>query len=82
MIVADTFFGSHKLAGALASRQKAFLCLVKRDQLGVQEAGGVLGEGESCVTTNVEEAPRVVPIVNKLQRRGGAYPIPHREASA
>ena len=39
VIVADTFCEARKRAGALASRQTAFLCLVKRDQLGIQEVG-------------------------------------------
>ena len=54
VVVCDSFFGSHRLAQVLACREQPFLFLVKRDQLGVQEGGALLSEGEHCITTNAD----------------------------
>ena len=62
----------------LACREQPFLFLVKHDQLGVQEGGALLSEGEHCITTNADagyalhvyknpkvggKAARVVPLM-------------------
>ena len=49
----DVVIVANKLAIALASSNQAVLCLVKHDQLGVQDASPLLGEREMRVTTNV-----------------------------
>ena len=65
-------FGSHTLAGALACRHKAFLCLVKCEQLGLQGAGVFLGQGESYVTSNVDAS--YAPHVYENRKVGGKAP--------